>query len=153
MNSNKFSECIDIKGEAAQLFDYTQDYNNRLTWDTFLIKAHLLDNVTHAAKGVNAWCVSKSGLGMETQYVSFNRPKVTAIKMTKGPYMFKEFAASWTFSEDSDGITTVTFLYTFKLRFPFNWVSVVIKNTLRKNVRKRLKDLKDRFTERNSIGN
>src|SRR5688500_8840400 len=97
MNANKFSESIEINGKSEQIFDYTQDYNNRLKWDTFLTEAYLLNNATKADKGVRAWCVSKNGMGMETEYVSFNRPKVTAIKMTKGPLMFREFAASWTF--------------------------------------------------------
>ncbi|HTF80630.1 MAG TPA: SRPBCC family protein, partial [Cytophagales bacterium] len=84
MNAIKFSETIEIMVKPEFVFDYTQDYNNRLKWDTFLIEAYLLDNATHAGKGVKAWCVSRNGLGMETQYVSFNRPKVTAVKMTKG---------------------------------------------------------------------
>lgn len=29
--------------------------------------------------GIKAWCVSKQGLGIETEYISFNRPKVTAV--------------------------------------------------------------------------
>ena len=93
MNSIKFSESIEIKARSESVFDYTQDYKKRLKWDTFLTEAYLLDNATQADKGVRAWCVSKNGLGMETQYVSFIRPKVTAIKMTKGPYLFREFVA------------------------------------------------------------
>ncbi len=145
MNSIKFSESIEIATNSALIFDYTQDYKNRLKWDTFLSEAYLLDNATQADKGVKAWCVSRNGLGMETQYVSFNRPKVTAIKMTKGPYMFKEFAASWTFKEETIGITNVTFLYSFKLRFPFNLAGILIKWTLQRNVKQRLADLKSEF--------
>jgi hypothetical protein len=147
MNSIKFSESVEIAGNSALIFDYTQDYNNRLKWDTFLTEAYLLDDATQADKGVKAWCVSKNGLGMETQYVSFNRPKVTAIRMTKGPYMFKDFAASWTFKEETMGLTKVTFLYSFSLRFPFNVASFLIKRILQRNVRQRLVDLKNEFTE------
>lgn len=140
----KFAESKDIKGTAEALFDYTQDYNKRLTWDTFLIEARLLNNVIEADKGVRALCVSKNGLGMETEYVSFQRPKVAAIKMTKGPYMFKDFAASWTFHE-SNGSTKVTFTYSFKFRFPFKIVSFFIRYILQRNVKQRLKDLKENF--------
>jgi ribosome-associated toxin RatA of RatAB toxin-antitoxin module len=145
MNSIKFSESIEIEGKSDLIFDYTQDYNNRLKWDTFLSKAYLLDNATQADKGAKAWCVAKNGLGMETQYVSFNRPKVTAIKMTRGPYMFKDFAASWTFKEEMAGVTKVTFLYSFSFRFPFSMVSIFVKRILRANVRQRLRDLRDTF--------
>ncbi len=127
------------------LFDYTQDYTKRLTWDTSLREAYLLNNVAQADKGVKAWCVAKNRLGMETQYVSFNRPQVAAIKMTKGPYLFKDFAASWTFKEVTKGITKVTFLYSFTLRFPFNVATCFIKRILQMNVRQRLLNLKNEF--------
>lgn len=147
MSAIKFSESIEILAAPELIFDYTQDYTNRLKWDTFLTEAYLLDNATQADKGVKAWCVSKNGLGMETQYVSFNRPNVTAVKMTKGPYMFKKFAASWTFKAEANGITKVTFLYSFALRVPFNLVGFFIKNILQKNVRQRLVDLKNELGE------
>jgi ribosome-associated toxin RatA of RatAB toxin-antitoxin module len=79
---------------------------------------------------------------METEYVTFNRPKTTAIKMTKGPYLFKSFLGSWVFNESGPSQTEVTFLYSFKLRFPFSLIVAVIKNNFRRNVRKRLNDLK-----------
>lgn len=153
MNSIKFSESIEIAADSELIFDYTQDYNNRLKWDTFLTEAYLLDNAIQADKGVKAWCVFRNGLGMETQYVSFNRPKVTAVKMTKGPYMFKEFAASWTFKEETIGITKVTFLYSFSLRFPFNLARFLVKSILQRNVKKRLVDLKNEFSESRTAGN
>jgi len=143
MNSIKFSETIEIIAKSDSVFDYTQDYNNRLKWDTFLREAYLLDNATHADKGVKAWCVSRNGLGMETQYVSFNRPKVAAVKMTKGPYMFKEFAASWTFKEETARTTKVIFLYSFSLRFPFSLAGYFVKRILQRNVKQRLVDLKN----------
>jgi ribosome-associated toxin RatA of RatAB toxin-antitoxin module len=147
MKSTKFSECIEIPGSAESIFDYTQDYNNRLAWDTFLTKAYLLNNATHPGKGVKAWCVAKNKLGMETEYISFIRPKVTAIKMTKGPYLFKDFAASWTFAQNDTAFTTVTFLYSYSLRFPYNVMTALVKIIFRKNVRKRLKDLKASFKD------
>ena len=64
MSSIKFSESIEITAPPEIIFDYTQDYNNRLKWDTFLTEAYLLDNARQAGKGVKAWCVSRNGLGM-----------------------------------------------------------------------------------------
>ncbi len=153
MKAIKFSESIEIKGSSDLIFDYTQDYKNRLEWDTFLTEAYLLNNATQAGKGVKAWCVAKNGLGMETEYVSFNRPKVTAIKMTKGPFIFKDFAASWTFMDNGNEMTRVTFLYSFRLIFPYNIFSVFVKFILRRNVMQRLKDLKIKFAESDTTGN
>ncbi len=142
----KFSESIEIFGSADLIFDYTQDYAKRLQWDTFLTEAYLLDNADKADKGIKAWCVAKNGLGMETEYVSFNRPKVAAVKMTRGPYMFKDFAASWTFKEAGNGFTTIVFIYSFSLRFPYNVAGFFIKKILQRNVGQRLIDLRKNFT-------
>ncbi len=142
MEAIKFTEQILINEKPEKVFDFTQDYNNRLKWDTFLKKADLIDGATIADKGVRAYCVAKNGIGMVTEYVTYNRPKVTAVKMTKGPLMFKSFLGSWTFKEISNDKTEVIFLYSFSLRFPFNILTKYIKNNLQTNVRQRLIDLK-----------
>lgn len=144
MASFHFSEKIIINKPAEVIFDYTQDYNKRLDWDTFLKQAELVDGATEVAKGVKAWCVAKNGLGMETRYVTYTRPWSTAIKMTKGPYMFLTFAGSWTFGKVEGDKAKVTFTYNYRLRFPFTIVGRFIKSNLRKNVRQRLRDLKKR---------
>ncbi len=105
---------IDIPAPATWLFDLTQDYSRRLDWDPYLVKAEL--HGEQAAVGVRAWCVSKlPRWGMETEYVSFDRPHVVAIKMTKGPKILRMFAGSWRFDE-SGSSTRVTFKYRFETR-------------------------------------
>lgn len=127
---------------STEVFDYTQDYSKRLEWDTFLRKANLLGGAKRADNGVKTYCEAKNGIGLETEYVSFNRPKVTAIKMTKPSFMFRSFAGSWTYRELENKITEVVFLYSYELNFPFNIVSFIITKVLRKNVKQRLIDLK-----------
>jgi hypothetical protein len=87
MKSIKFTESIIINCSPEFAFDYSQDYSRRLKWDTFLKRADLLEGASEAGSGVKAYCVAQNGLGMETEYLSFNRPKATAVKMTKGPFM------------------------------------------------------------------
>lgn len=142
MEGTKFTETILINERPESVFDFTQDYNKRLRWDTFLKKADLIDGAIAAGKGVKAYCVSRNGLGMVTEYVTYSRPKVTAIKMTKGPFMFRSFFGSWTFKEIQNNNTEVTFLYSFSLRFPFNLLTKFVKINLQANVRQRLVDLK-----------
>lgn len=145
MHQIKFSESIYIQTSQERAFDYTQDYKNRLVWDTFLTKAELINGATEAALSVRAYCVAHNGIGMETEYVSFNRPKVMAIKMTKGPYMFKYFLGSWNFKTIGMNEIEVIFLYSFTLRFPFNLLTPFIKWNLRNNVKQRLVDLKNQL--------
>jgi ribosome-associated toxin RatA of RatAB toxin-antitoxin module len=145
MHQIKFSESTTIHTSQERAFDYTQDYDKRLVWDTFLIRAELIDGAAEAAVGVKAYCVAHNGIGMETEYVSFNRPKVTAIKMTKGPYMFKDFLGSWNFKAIKANEIEVIFLYSFTLRFPFNLLTPFIEWNLKNNVRQRLVDLKNQL--------
>lgn len=142
MKNIKFTEGIIVNSSQQVAFDFTQDYSNRLKWDTFLKKAELINGATEAAVGVKAWCIAKNGLGMETEYVSYNSPKATAIKMTKGPYLFSSFFGSWTFKEITATQTEVIFLYSFSLRFPFNLFTGIITRNLQNNVKQRLQDLK-----------
>ena len=145
MQQIKFTESIIIFIPQVLAFDFTQDYNKRLIWDTFLIKAELVNGATESALGVKTYCVANNGMGMETEYVSFNRPKVAAVKMTKGPYMFKDFLGSWNFKIIGPSETEVIFLYSFTLRFPFNIFTAFIKRNLKKNVKQRLIDLKNQL--------
>jgi ribosome-associated toxin RatA of RatAB toxin-antitoxin module len=145
--ATKFTEKIVINCSQEFAFDYTQDYSGRLLWDSFLKKAELLDGATKADVGVQAYCVAKNGLGMITEYVSFNRPKATAVTMIGGPYLFRTFMASWTFKPLAENQTEVIFLYFISLRFPFNLISGFISRNLQKNVRNRLIDLKKSIEE------
>jgi hypothetical protein len=53
---------------------------------------------------------------METVYVSFDRPKVAAVKMTSGPVMLETFAASLRQEEVEPGVTRVTYRFNFQTR-------------------------------------
>lgn len=105
-------------------------------------QAELINGATAAGLGVKAYCVSKGGYKMETEYISYNPPRVTAVKISKGPYMFRNFVGSWNFKEINERKTQIVFTYSFNLRFPFNLIGFYIKWDLRNNVKNRLKDLK-----------
>lgn len=135
MKTEKFTETILIDQRPEQVFDFTQDYNKRLKWDTFLKKADLIEGATKADKGIKAYCVAKNGIGMVTEYVTYNRPRVTAIKMTNGPFMFKSFLGFWTFKETPNNKTEVIFLYSFSLRIPFKLFAKFIKRNFQANLK------------------
>ena len=138
----RITEEIVINSSPEFVFDYTQDYSNRLKWDSFLKKAELMDGHAEAGVGVRADCVAKNGLGMITEYVSFNRPEGTAVKMTKGPLIFRSFAGSWKFIKLKRGFTEVHFIYSFELRWPFRIFRNKVNRKLQSEVKQRLIDLK-----------
>jgi len=150
MSSIKITEKIIIDESPEKVFDFTQDYKKRLIWDRFLKKADLIEGAKVADKDVKAYCVAKNGLGMVTQYVTYNRPKVTAVKMTSKSFVFNSFLGSWTFNEIAKEKTEVIFLYSFTLSFPFNLLTKFIKNNLQNNVKQRLVDLKSNIEKKST---
>lgn len=111
-----FAQSILVAAPPAELFALTQDYARRLAWDPFLRSAELLHGAAAPAVGVRAYCVSRQGLGMETEYVSFHPPHTTAVKMTRGPWPIARFAGAWHFTEVTPGQTRVRFCYSLRAR-------------------------------------
>ena len=148
-----FDQFILIDTLPEDLFALTQDYSRRLEWDPFLKSATLLGGASQAAPGVRAWCVSRAGLGMETEYVSFNPPRTCAVKMTRGPRLIGSFAGSWRFEEVSPGKTRVGFAYHLKAR-PW-WLSWLLTPILAwvftRDTRKRLAALKVAVEQRGLV--
>jgi hypothetical protein len=89
-----FEESILIDASPASLFRLSQDYERRLEWDSYLCSASLIGGAQEAGLGVRALCVTKRGSTMETEYVSFNPPRATVVKMTRGPWFLASFAGS-----------------------------------------------------------
>lgn len=139
-----FERSIEINAPRAALFDLTQDYSRRLDWDPFLKEARLIGGANTPGVGVRAWCVANSGMGMETEYVTFSPPERTAIKMTRGPAILKTFAGSWVFEVISDSRTRVVFRY--HLSASPRWLKSVLEPILQfvfsRDMQKRLVALK-----------
>jgi ribosome-associated toxin RatA of RatAB toxin-antitoxin module len=106
-----FRQSVEIAAEPQNLFDLTQDYSRRLDWDPFLKEARLVGEAEQAGLGVRVWCVARNGLGMETEYVSYNPPGACAIAMTRGPWLLRSFSGSWRFDRIGPARTRVRFTY------------------------------------------
>jgi polyketide cyclase/dehydrase/lipid transport protein len=112
----KFEHVAVVEGDPARVFALTQDYARRLSWDPFLRRAELVGGAAAPGVGVRAWCVARSGLGMETEYVSFAPPRIAAVKMTRGPWILETFGGAWEFKPAGAGATTVMFRYQLRTR-------------------------------------
>jgi Polyketide cyclase / dehydrase and lipid transport len=148
-------ETIDIAAPAAAVFDLIHDYGRRLEWDRFLREARLLDGAQTAGLGVKSLCVARKaagGSGMETVYVSFDRPRVAAVKMTRGPFYIDAFAASLRQIALRDGRTRVS--YKFHIAGRPRWLRFLLEPLLaavfRRETRRRLQGLK-RFLEADAL--
>jgi hypothetical protein len=145
-----FDESVVIDAEPAPLFRLSQDYSRRLEWDPFLRSACLVGDASEAGVGVRARCVSHSGWAMETEYVSFNPPRATAVRMTSGPWFLDSFAGSWRFEEVAPGRTRVGFRYS--LRAQPAWLSWLLTPffawAFARDTRDRLRALKEAVERR-----
>ena len=110
---------IDIHAGPVAVFDLIHDYARRLDWDPFLREARLLDGAEAAGVGITARCTARRGFGgstMDTVYVSFDRPRVAAVRMTRGPALLESFAATLRQDELDPGRTRVTYRFHFATR-------------------------------------
>ena len=147
-----FDDSIVIAAEPAALFRLSQDYNRRLEWDPFLKSATLLNTAKEAGVRVRALCVDRNGTAMETEYVSFNPPRATAIKMTRGPWFLSGFAGSWRFEEIEPGRTRVGFRYSLEARpRALAWLlNPILARSFARDTRARLRALKEAVERRES---
>ena len=125
MKSMRFEHSAVVDAAPEVVFALTQDYSARLKWDPFLRQAVLLNGATEPGVGVRAWCVARSGIGMETEYVSFTPPRIVAVKMTRGPKILETFGGAWEFTPTDDSRTKVTFRY--QLRARPRWLAWLIE--------------------------
>ncbi len=86
-----------ISAPTNAVFALLHDYKRRLEWDTLLQEAYLEPEFSEAERGAISVCRGKmilGGFALRTQYVSFEKGKVAAVKMLNQPPFFASFAAS-----------------------------------------------------------
>ncbi|KAA3438272.1 type II toxin-antitoxin system RatA family toxin [Rufibacter hautae] len=132
-----------VKGTPEALFWFSQDYDQRLVWDKYLGVARLEHGATQAAKGVEAYCESRKGIGMTVRYISFHPPTQVAMEMTKGPWLFRKFSGSWRFKPEKEELTRVYFRYNFQVRFAGLILNPFINWLLHADIKNRLKYFKE----------
>jgi hypothetical protein len=139
---------IDVHAPCDVVFDVLHDYALRLQWDTMLSEARLLGGASVAAKGVRSLCVGTwrgAFLAMETEYVTFERGVVAAVRLTNSPLLFARFAASIRHLALAGEGSRVTYTYSFRAR-PASlamFVEPVVARMMQREVRTRLVALRD----------
>ena len=110
----------DVPVDVATAFAVSQTHGpRRLEWDPFVKRQHL-EGGDRPANGVRTHTVSRHGLEMISEYVSFRPPTQVGMKMIDGPWFFSNFAAGWAFApidaHDPTAGTRATWRYTFATR-------------------------------------
>lgn len=145
-------DSILIAAPAPSLFALSQDYALRLQWDPFVREMRFLDGAQEPAAGVRVRVRAWTGLTMEVLFVSHHPPTSVAMKMTRGPWFFRQFAGTWLFKPHPSGATEVTFRYSFASRWRWlGWgLDPIVRRVFRRDIRLRLQGLK-RGAERDGL--
>ena len=146
------TQSIEINAKSDAVFELIHNYNIRLQWDSMLCQAKLLGGATEAAKGVRTRCVGNwkcLWLAIEADYLSYEKGKVAAVKMSNKPMFFAEFAATIRHDDTEDGRSKVTYTYHFNAtpRCLAFLLELIMKLCLNREVSHRLAALK-RFAEK-----
>lgn len=136
-----------LPAPANVVFDLLHDYDRRLQWDTMLKAAYLEGEDGVAGKGVVSVCVGRASLGgiaIRAVYVSFQRPKLAAVKMLNSPPFFDKWAASIHHKDVSLHESRITYKYHFtaKPHFLRFILEPIMKKVFAWETRKRLRAMR-----------
>lgn len=140
----------EIPASAEEVFDLLHDYQKRLEWDTLLSEAYLEPEFKEAKLGAITVCRGRLILGgfpLRTEYISFQRGKIAAVKLLNRPPFFETFAASISHSNlpnDSSEIV-YTFNFTAKPTFLQFILHPIMSKIFVSETKKRLESLKRYF--------
>jgi hypothetical protein len=140
-----------IPAGAAAVFELLHDYDRRLAWDTLLSEAYLVDGATRAEKGAVSVCVGRGSLGrlsLKTVYVSFDPPRVAAVKMLNRPPLFDTWAASIRHEDLGPDRSRITYVFHFTARPRWlRWLlEPILAFVFRRETERRLEALGRHFT-------
>jgi len=131
--------------KSTEVFETLHCYERRLEWDTLLKEATLTQGHKEAKKGATSLCVGKpfcGFFGLETRYLTFNRPDIASVKLINKPRLFKTFAASIRHEDNEQGsIATYKFQFSVKPRFLAPLIEPFVLFALKIETKKRLQAL------------
>jgi hypothetical protein len=143
----------EMPASSGEVFDLLHDYDRRLEWDTLLSAAYLTDGCEQAKLGATCVCVGRQLLGriaLKTVYVTFDRPRLAAVKMVNTPPFFGSWAAS--IRHDDVGPESSRLTYTWSFAARPRWLAWLLEPMIGRvfqwETRKRLRALRDFLTER-----
>ncbi len=145
-----------IPASAEAVFELIHDYKRRLEWDTLLREAYLEPEFAEAKRGAISVCRGKlllGGFALRTQYVSFEKGKVAAVKLLNQPPFFDSFAASIRHIEIDTNHSEIIYKvnFTAKPRFLRPLLHPAMRLVFLWETRKRLKALEKFFRAQSDL--
>jgi hypothetical protein len=144
-----------IPASAAEVFALVHDYKRRLEWDPLLQKAYLEPEFSEAGEGAISVCQGRpilGGFALRTIYVTFQPPRVAAVKILNKPLFFDSFAASIRHSDVGENESEIIYHYNFTAKPKFlRWIlNPIMSLIFAWETKKRLRALKNFFLKNKS---
>jgi hypothetical protein len=141
-----------VPAPRERVFRLLHDYDRRLEWDTLLRAARIGDGFAAAQLHATSVCTGRwllAGISLVTEYVSFDPPRLAAVKMIDRPPFLDSFAASIRHRDRADGSSSVEYQYHFTAR-P-TWLAPLLHPLMaalfRRETPKRLRALRQFFAQ------
>jgi len=108
-----------MPASSAAAFEVFHNHTVRLEWDTLLAAAFVEGGGTHPYPGaitVNRGRGWKRLLGMRTQFLTYDPPRLAAAALIAPTGIFAQWAASMSHRDRPDGMSDLIYTFTIKLR-------------------------------------
>ena len=121
------NHSILINRPAEAVWDFTQDFSIRTTWDRSLQDCTLIASVPERKASI----LAKGGLSAVLEYKLFDRPHKTSVRMTHihSP-LIVDGGGSWTYEKQSAHSTLWSQSNTLTMKN--SWLSILLKPLLNK---------------------
>lgn len=145
---HEINEEKEFEMEIHELFDFTQNFEERIKWDSQTKSINFMSNESLLQKGAKVAVISNKGLKMETEYLTFERPHELSIKMTNTSPILKTFIGRWDYKEPTKNHTFIKITYEFHLKFPYTIINSIVSKKIRKNINTKLNNLNEVIVNR-----
>jgi hypothetical protein len=146
--NHSISKEIKIKKDIDWLFDFTQDFGERIKWDKQTKEIAFMDGCKKLEKGAKVYMVSAEGIRMETEYLRFEHSKEISIRMVNRSSVFKDFVGTWNYVSIDESSTVLRITYEYTLRFPYGLVKGLVSNKVSRNISHKLTFLQSYLEEK-----
>jgi hypothetical protein len=136
-NSITVTETIFIKQTPDIVWDFTQDYTKRSSWDKSILKIISIQETPKRIVEVKG----KGNLNCKFQYKQYDRPFKTSLVMTDvSSPIIAGGGGSWKYTPSENGtLWTQTNTLILKNHFLLKWIKPLIAFQLRRSTQKALK--------------
>ena len=129
---------VDVEAHCLEAFDFAQSYANRKNGDPFIKQIENGGEID-----VPLYFKTMRELSMRCDYLRYNRPNCTKIKMMSGPEFLENYISTWRFVYLEAERTAVILTYDYTVVKGMKWIEADLKAYFLWDMNRRLTALKE----------